>query len=119
MSTLGYRIDRAPAPIAIEVVSTLRNVVLSGLSDELARSNSIVGLARFNRTGWFVGTAFTVKCCPGDNLMLYTASNDAAGGPRVGGRWRWQCPARNCRRTHQTSCTEAGLRRLRHRWSHL
>lgn len=33
----------------------------------------IAGLTRYNRTGKLIGTAFTVKCRPGDNLMVYKA----------------------------------------------
>jgi len=33
----------------------------------------IAGLTRYNKTGKLIGTAFTVKCRPGDNLMVYKA----------------------------------------------
>jgi RraA family protein len=73
MSLTGFRInpaaDVAPAPL----LAAFANVVTPHLSDNMARSTGIVGLTRYNRTGKLVGTALTVKCRPGDNLMIYKA----------------------------------------------
>ena len=49
-------------------------------SDALDRLNGVVGLRRFDRGGRFVGTAFTVKTRPGDNLFVYKALEQIAEG---------------------------------------
>lgn len=73
MSLPGFRINPAPSLAPESVINTLKNVVTPHLSDNLARSVGVVGLTRFNKTGKLVGTAFTVKCRPGDNLIIYKA----------------------------------------------
>jgi RraA family protein len=73
MSLLGFRVNPAPSLAPEAIVKALENVVVPHLSDNLARSVGIAGLTRYNRTGKLIGTAFTVKCRPGDNLMVYKA----------------------------------------------
>ncbi|GAB3626873.1 methyltransferase [Pandoraea terrae] len=73
MSLTGFRVNPAPAVAPTSIISALENVVVPHLSDNLARSVGIVGLTRYNRTRKLIGTAFTVKCRPGDNLMIYKA----------------------------------------------
>ncbi|KVR68990.1 methyltransferase [Burkholderia cepacia] len=73
MSLPGFRINPAPALAAASVIRALEHVVVPHLSDNLARSVGIAGLTRFNQTGKLIGTALTVKCRPGDNLMIYKA----------------------------------------------
>lgn len=80
MSIPGNRIHPAPACAPDAIVTALRDVVVPHLSDNLARSVGIGGLTRYNTTGKLVGTAFTVKCRPGDNLMIYKALTMMSAG---------------------------------------
>lgn len=73
MDLPGFRVNPAPTLAAPSIIHALEDVVVPHLSDNLARSVGITGLTRYNRTGKLVGTAFTVKCRPGDNLMIYKA----------------------------------------------
>ncbi|MDF3834804.1 RraA family protein [Cupriavidus basilensis] len=73
MNLPGFRVNPAPALAPASVIDALQNVVVPHLSDNLARSVGIYGLTRYNRTNKLIGTAFTVKCRPGDNLMIYKA----------------------------------------------
>lgn len=60
-----------PAPAALR--AALRDIVTSHLSDNLGRLTGIGGLTRYHRSARLVGTAFTVKTPPGDNLAIYKA----------------------------------------------
>jgi RraA family protein len=73
MSLTGFRVNPAPAVAPHPVITAFEKVVTPHLSDNMARSTGIIGLTRYNRTGKLVGTALTVKCRPGDNLMVYKA----------------------------------------------
>jgi RraA family protein len=73
MSLSGFRVNPTPSTAPDSIVKALEKVVVPHLSDNLARSVGIVGLTRYNKTGKLIGTAFTVKCRPGDNLMVYKA----------------------------------------------
>lgn len=73
MSLTGFRINPAPAVAPQSVIAAFEGVVTPHISDNMARSTGIVGLTRYSRTGKLVGTALTVKCRPGDNLMIYKA----------------------------------------------
>lgn len=73
MSLLGFRVNPAPDLAPDSIIKALENVVVPHLSDNLARSVGITGLTRYNKTGKLIGTALTVKCRPGDNLMVYKA----------------------------------------------
>jgi len=80
MQLPGSRIHAAPSCAPASVLSALHDVVVPHLSDNLARSVGIAGLTRYNKTGKLVGTAFTIKCRPGDNLMIYKALTMMAPG---------------------------------------
>jgi RraA family protein len=58
------------APALIEA---FRNAPTSVISDNLARLPGAVGLRPFHRAGRLVGTAFTVRTRPGDNLAIHRA----------------------------------------------
>lgn len=73
MNLPGFRVNPAPALAPASVIDALQDVVVPHLSDNLARSVGIYGLTRYNRNTKLIGTAFTVKCRPGDNLMIYKA----------------------------------------------
>jgi RraA family protein len=59
----------APAPL----VDAFTTVVTPHLSDNLDRMAGITALQRFHKGRKLVGTAFTVKTRPGDNLPIYHA----------------------------------------------
>ncbi|MFM0470510.1 RraA family protein [Paraburkholderia strydomiana] len=73
MSLPGFRVNPMPSLAPDSIVKALERMGVPHLSDNLARSVGIAGLTRYNKTGKLIGTAFTVKCRPGDNLMVYKA----------------------------------------------
>ena len=62
-----------PAVAPASLTDAFTNVVTPHLSDNLDRMSGITALHRFHRTRKLVGTAFTVKTRPGDNLPIYHA----------------------------------------------
>jgi RraA family protein len=80
MSTLGFRINAAPPKPARELLEAFRGVVTPHISDNMNRICGVVGLKRYHRAGQLVGTAFTVKARPGDNLMIHKALDLATAG---------------------------------------
>lgn len=80
MASSGYRIHPSPARCAPELLEAFRPLVTSHLSDCMGRLYGAVGLRRYHRIGKLVGTAFTVKTRPGDNLMVHEALDRAAPG---------------------------------------
>lgn len=72
---LAHQSDLSSVPpvAAAEQLSALRNIVVSHLSDNLNRLSGLCGLKRVHRAAKLVGTAFTVKTRPGDNLLIYKA----------------------------------------------
>lgn len=76
----NFDIRQAP-PVASEaVVEAFRNVVTPHISDNLQRLSGITGLRRFHRNKKLIGTAYTVKVRPGDNLVIYRALQDLRPG---------------------------------------
>ncbi|MFH1340995.1 MAG: RraA family protein [Pseudomonadota bacterium] len=59
-----------PAP---ELIEAFRSASTCIISDNLARLPGAVGLRQFHRSGRLVGTAFTVRTRPGDNLAIHKA----------------------------------------------
>jgi len=55
------------------LIEAFRSAPTSVISDNLARLAGCVGLRRFHRGGRMVGTAFTVRTRPGDNLAIHRA----------------------------------------------
>ena len=75
--SVGFRIlPRAPLADSA-LLERLARLPVSNVSDNLQRHIG-ARLTPFHRTGTLVGTAFTVKTRPGDNLMVHKAI-DAAG----------------------------------------
>src|SRR3569832_1088892 len=62
-----------PAPAPAALVAAFSEVVTPHLSDNLDRMAGITALHRYHRGRKLVGTAFTVKTRPGDNLPIYHA----------------------------------------------
>lgn len=73
MSVSSFVIQPAPALAPAEVIAAVEHVVTPHISDNLQRLAGITGLQRFNRQRRLLGTAFTVKVRPGDNLLIYKA----------------------------------------------
>ncbi len=65
--------DKLPAVLAPADRWALQELATPLLSDNLHRLAGLVGLNRYNGSGKLVGTAFTVKSRPGDNLGFYHA----------------------------------------------
>lgn len=73
MAHVSFEIHPAP-PLAPEHLrQAFESVVTPHISDNLQRLTGITGLQRFHRSRKLVGTAFTVKARPGDNLLIYKA----------------------------------------------
>ena len=75
-----FEIHPAPAVAPAELLDAFRHVVTPHISDNLQRMSGITGLARFHRGAKLVGTAYTVKVRPGDNLLIYKALMDLQPG---------------------------------------
>lgn len=80
MASIGYRIHPSPTRCAPQLVEAFGPIVTSHLSDCMGRLYGAVGLRRYHRKGKLVGTAFTVKTRPGDNLMVHEALDRALPG---------------------------------------
>lgn len=63
-----------------DIAQALQHIVTPHLSDNLLRMAGMVGLQRFHKARKLVGRAVTVKCRPGDNLMIYKALMDMQAG---------------------------------------
>ena len=75
----GFRIYPSPKPADRALLERLARLPVSNVSDNL-QSHSGARLVAFHRGGTLVGTAFTVKTRPGDNLMVHKAIDSAAPG---------------------------------------
>ena len=73
MIVTRFVVNQSPPLASQALVEAFRNVVTPHISDNLQRLSGIVGLQRFHRGKKLVGTAFTVKTRPGDNLLIYKA----------------------------------------------
>jgi len=63
----------AAAKADAKLIEAFRDAPTSIISDNLARLAGSVGLRPFHRSGRLVGTAFTIKTRPGDNLAIHRA----------------------------------------------
>jgi regulator of RNase E activity RraA len=63
-----------------QIVASLQEIVTPHISDSLQCVSGVVGLTRYHRGRKLVGTAFTVKTRPGDNLLIYKALMDMSPG---------------------------------------
>jgi RraA family protein len=73
MDDLGFRILPRKATLSPELVAEFQTVVTPHISDNMHRASGVLGLQAYHRTRKLVGTAFTVKTRPGDNLMIHKA----------------------------------------------
>ncbi|NRB54458.1 MAG: RraA family protein [Salinicola sp.] len=65
--------SRVPDLADPALVEALHDIVTPHLSDNLDRLSGIRGLTPYHDGTKLVGTAFTVRCRPGDNLYVYQA----------------------------------------------
>ena len=77
--TAGFRILPRAASADPLLLQRLAKLPVSNVSDNLQRHHG-ARLKPFHRSGTLVGTAFTVKTRPGDNLVLHKAIDAAAAG---------------------------------------
>ncbi len=77
--TTGFRILPSPKRADPKLLERLRKLPVSNVSDNMARCYG-ASLQPFHQSGKLVGTAFTVKTRPGDNLIVHKALDMAAPG---------------------------------------
>ena len=76
---IGFRIFPSPARADPKLLERLRALPVSNVSDNMQRSHG-TNLEPIHQSGTMVGTAFTVRTRPGDNLMVHKAIDMAAPG---------------------------------------
>ena len=78
---IGFRVLTRQRAVTAEQVERYRNLPVATISDSMQRMTAGgAGLRPFHRAGALAGVALTVKCRPGDNLMLHHALNIAEPG---------------------------------------
>jgi RraA family protein len=77
--SVGFRILPSPPRADAALLRRLAALPVSNVSDNMSRVMG-AGLEPFHRSGRMVGTAFTVRTRPGDNLMVHKAIDMAAPG---------------------------------------
>jgi RraA family protein len=77
--SVGFRIFPSPARADSALLERLARLPVSNVSDNMLRGHG-ASLQPFHRSGRMVGTAFTVRTRPGDNLMVHKAIDMAAPG---------------------------------------
>ncbi len=77
--TIGFRILPSPPRADAKLLARLAALPVSNVSDNLLRGRG-TNLQPFHRGTTMVGTAFTVRTRPGDNLIVHKAIDMAAPG---------------------------------------
>jgi len=77
--SIGFRILPSPQRADPKLLERLRALPVSNVSDNMQRSHG-TSLQPIHQSGRMVGTAFTVRTRPGDNLMVHKALDMAAPG---------------------------------------
>jgi RraA family protein len=81
MSTIGFRIFPSPPRPADRLLAAFRSLPTSNISDNMLRHYGAGARLRpYHRGAKLVGSAFTVKTRPGDNLLTHKAIDMAAPG---------------------------------------
>ena len=81
MSTIGFRVLPSPPRAAARLLAAFAELPTSNISDNMLRNYGAGARLRpYHRGGKLVGTAFTVKTRPGDNLLTHKAIDMAAPG---------------------------------------
>lgn len=79
--SIGFRVLSRQRAVTAEQVERYRDLPVANISDSMQRMTAGgAGLRPFHRRAAMVGVALTVKCRPGDNLMLHHALNIAQPG---------------------------------------
>lgn len=73
MNPIGWREYESAPQASTATLEALRELAVSLLSDNMARSSGIVGLRAFHQPKALVGTAVTVRTRAGDNLAIHRA----------------------------------------------
>jgi RraA family protein len=76
----GYRIMPRANILPMELIDAFRNVPTAHASDCMGRSVGAIGLRPFHGDATMCGSAVTVRCRPGDNLMIHVAMGMAERG---------------------------------------
>lgn len=77
----GFRVKSRSRSVTVEQVSQFRELPVANVSDSMSRmSAGGAQLRPMHRGGAMAGPALTVKCRPGDNLMLHHALDIAQFG---------------------------------------
>ena len=71
MSQLGARRNPSAPQADPKILASLRQIALPLLSDNLHRGTGSFGLQAFHRPAPMAGTAVTVRCRGGDNLVVF------------------------------------------------
>ena len=79
--TVGFRVLARPRVVSAEQIERFRGLPVANISDSMNRVTAGGSRLRpLHAEGYLAGAALTVKCRPGDNLMLHYALNIAAPG---------------------------------------
>jgi RraA family protein len=73
MSQLGARRNPSSPQADAKILETLRGIAVPLLSDNLHRGTGSVGLQPYHRPAPMAGTAVTIRCRGGDNLVVFRA----------------------------------------------
>lgn len=77
---LGFRICPPPVQVDRDILQAFRDIPTAHISDSMSHLCGVVGLHTYHAAGKLVGTAYTVKTRPGDNLMVHKALELARPG---------------------------------------
>jgi regulator of RNase E activity RraA len=77
--SIGFRILPSPKRADPDLLERLRALPVSNVSDNMQRGHG-TSLQPIHQSGRMVGTAFTVRTRPGDNLMVHKALDMAVPG---------------------------------------
>ncbi|ADC52301.1 putative dimethylmenaquinone methyltransferase (plasmid) [Alkalihalophilus pseudofirmus OF4] len=81
MTNVGFRILPLENRVSNEMIDEYREFVTPNISDNMNRINGVdASLRPIHTHGTMVGSAFTVKTRPGDNLMVHKAIDMAQPG---------------------------------------
>ncbi|MDQ0221115.1 RraA family protein [Peribacillus cavernae] len=81
MTNIGFRILPVTKRPDKNLIKQYENVVTPHISDNMNRMNAVSSyLRQYHKEGKLVGTAFTIKTRPGDNLMVHKAIDMAEPG---------------------------------------
>lgn len=79
--TLGFRVLQRTRQASADHVARFRELPVANISDSMSRMTAAgAALRPMHRAGVLAGPALTVKCRPGDNLMLHYALDLAEPG---------------------------------------